>query len=374
MRNKHRSNRLSRRTVLTGAGVLSLTGLAGCLDGVDVLDRSSGRGTSGGDGDQDVSRDPPPTVDRNLPEDYRNDELTDAVLSGGPGEDGIPSIDEPVFVEADAQPSILDDDDPVFGVELNGESKAYPQYILVWHEIVNDVFGDESVAVTYCPLTGTAQGFYRGDAELGVSGRLINSNLVMFDRGTGSWYPQILARAIRGPPAGAYLEEFQVIWTTWGRWRDAHPETLLLTDDTGFVRNYGDDPYGEYNPPSGYYENDDTLFPPLTTDDRFHPKAVVIGARTADGAMAVPKEALRDRRVVEGTMDDVPYVTVYDETLDTGFVYRNADEISVEHTDGRYEVDGEQYDPEALPLERVLGFDAMWFAWYGYYPSTAVLE
>ncbi|TYL36300.1 hypothetical protein CV102_22845 [Natronococcus pandeyae] len=258
--------------------------------------------------------------------------------------------------------------------ELNGESKAYPQYDLAWHEIVNDVVGGGSVAVTYCPLTGTAQGFYRGESEFGVFGRLINSDLVMFDRGTETWWPQLLAWGIRGSHEAEYLKESQVIWTTWERWRDLHPETVVLTEDTGHVRNYGDDPYGQYNPSSGYYDDENTLFSPLTTDDQFGKKDVVIGARTADGAMAVPKETLRERTVVEGTMSDVPYVTVYDETLDTGYVYRNPGGESVEYEDGTFTVDDDEHDPDGLPLEREIGFDAMWFAWYGYYPSTEVYE
>ena len=335
-----------------------------------------GDGGNGGEGDDGERASPtegaPPTADRRLPEDYTIEELVDASRSGGPAPDGIPSIDDPVFAPADDPPGNLDDGDPVFGVVLDGEAKAYPQHILVWHEIVNDEIGGVPGAVTYCPLTGTAQGFYRGDTEFGVSGQLINTNLVMFDREDEGWWPQILARGITGPNEGAYLDEFQVIWTTWERWRETHPDTVVLTEDTGFARNYGRDPYGAYNPPSGYYENESTVFPTLTQDDRFHPKEVVIGARNQDGAMAVPKEALRDEPVVDGDVGGVPHVTVYDPELDTGFVYRNPDGVAVTADGGEYAVDGEAYAPDSLPLERQIAFDAMWLAWYGYYPSTVV--
>ncbi|QFU84735.1 DUF3179 domain-containing protein [Natronorubrum aibiense] len=365
MRDGQQINGLSRRHVIRTAGSVGLAALAGCLNRSDAF----GRGA-----DEDTSVGEPPIADRSLPEEYTTDELEDASLSGGPGQDGIPAIDEPQFISAETPPTNLADGDPVFGVELNGESKAYPQYILVWHEVVNDRLGGESVAVTYCPLTGTAQGFSRGDGEFGVSGRLINSNLVMFDRGTETWWPQILARGIRGPHEGAYLEEVQVTWTTWERWRKQHPETVVLTEETGHIRDYGADPYGGYNPRSGYYENENTLFSPLATDDRFPAKEVVVGARNADGSMAVPKATLRERVVVDGTMSDVPYVTVYDEKLDTGYVYRNPDTESVESDGGDITVDGDEYDADALPLEREIAFDAMWFAWYGYYPSTEVHE
>ena len=366
MRDSPTTNGSSRRYVLGSAAAVGLAAVAGCLGNSGIL----GRVTD----DENAVTTGPPTVDRLLPQEYTIEELNEANLSGGPGQGGIPSVDDPQFASSDTPPANLDGGDPVFGVELNGDAKAYPQYNLVWHEIVNDTVGGESVSVTYCPLTGTAQGFYRGESELGVSGRLINSNLVMFDRGTETWWPQILALGIRGPHEGEYLEEFQVIWTTWDRWREQYPETVVLTEDTGHIRNYGDDPYGEYNPRSGYYENENTLFSPLETDDRFPMKAVVIGVRTADGAMAVPKETLRERLVVNGTMSETSYVTVYDGSLDTAYVYRNPDERSVEADGGGVVVDGEPHEPDSLPLEREIGFDAMWFAWYGYYPSTVVHE
>jgi len=363
MRDDYASD-VSRRRFVGTAGSVALAGLAGCLDGT--------LGPLGGSDHGDAPTSGPPTVDRSLPEAYSLDELDDAVMSGGPGKDDIPSIDDPSFVAADDAPSTLADGDPVFGVELDGEAKAYPQYVLVWHEVVNDVVGDRTVAVAYCPLTGTAQGFDRGESEFGVSGRLINSNLVMYDRGTDTWWAQMLARGVRGPDEGAYLSEFQVIWTTWGRWREQHPETTVLTEDTGYVRDYGGDPYGQYNPRMGYYDNGSLLFDPLASDDRFAPKDVVIGARTADGALAVPKGRLRDRGVVVGSVGGVSYATVYDEALDTGYVYRNPDDRSVALDDGAVTVDGDAHDPDALPLDRVIGFDAMWVAWYGYYPSTVV--
>ncbi|MDS0475520.1 DUF3179 domain-containing protein [Natrinema sp. 1APR25-10V2] len=355
-----RRNTLSRRRTIGAAGSVAFAVLAGCLDGSGASDREA------------TSMSGPPLADRSLPEEYTTDELEDASLSGGPGQDDIPSIDDPQFSSADDPPANLAAGDPVFGVELNGNAKAYPQYVLVWHEVVNDVVGGESVAVTYCPLTGTAQGFYRGESEFGVSGRLVNSNLVMYDRGTETWWPQMLARGIRGPNEGEYLEEFQVTWTTWKRWSDRHPDTAVLTEDTGHIRNYGDDPYGGYNPRSGYYEDENTLFSPLATDDRFPAKQVVVGARNADGSVAVPKTTLRERSVVDGSVGGVPHVTVYDRDLDAGHVYRNPDDRTVEYDGDAVTVDGTAHEPTALPLEREIGFDAMWFAWYGYYPSTEV--
>jgi hypothetical protein len=333
--------------------------LAGCLG-----DTGGGSETEPGDG--------PPVVERSLPEAYSVETLTDEMRSGGPGKDGIPSVDDPSFAPADGAPDQLQPQDPVFGVERDGEAKAYAQYVLVHHEIVNDAIAGDPVAVTYCPLTGTAQGFERGDVEFGVSGQLINSNLVMYDRGTDSYWPQMLARGIKGPHVDDYLEEFQVVWTTWERWRDVYPDTAVLTEETGIARNYGRDPYGAYNPRDGYYASDGTLFPPLASSDEFDAKTVVIGARNGDGALAVPKRRLREETVAEGTVGGVPYVTVYDPSLDTGYVYRNPEDAAVSAASDGIAVAGESFTPDSLPLDRQIGYDAMWMAWYGYYPSTEV--
>jgi hypothetical protein len=219
------------------------------------------------------------------------DTLADKSFYGGVETDGIPSIDDPVFAQAGEVD--IEDGDPVFGLVRNGEARAYRQDVLAHHEIVNDVVGGEGVAVTYCPLTGTVQGFERGDVEFGVSGSLVNSNLIMYDRETDSRWPQIGKTASEGPLRGESLREFRLVRTTWGRWRSVHPETTVITEDTGHARVYHADPYGGYNPPSGYHSSDD------------------------------------------------------------GYV-----------------VGDEQSEPTDLPLDRVITFDAMWFAWAGYYPET----
>jgi len=379
----------TRRTYLRTAAAVFVGGLAGCAGrGQDGAGASDGGADSTPNEDRSRtasrSRDdtgtatttadtPIPTADRPLYVHYDREMLRGNVLSGGPPKDGIPSIDEPQFQPADD--ADLADGAPVFGLVRNGVVRAYPQYILVHHEIVNDVVGGENVAVTYCPLTGTAQGFERGSVEFGVSGKLLNSNLVMYDRHGDSRWPQMLATAISGPMAGATLREFQLLWTTWGRWRRAHPDTAILTEDTGYVRRYGNDPYGEYNPPRGYYANDRTLFAPLERDDRASPKTVVIGARTEDGAIAFDKQALLDAAVQTGSIDDAAFVAVADPTLQTGYVYANPEGKPVESAgDGRYTVEGDTVAASNLPLDRVLAFDAMWFAWAGYYPETTYVE
>ncbi|MFW6447967.1 MAG: DUF3179 domain-containing protein [Halobacteriota archaeon] len=367
----------SRRALLAAVGGVAL---AGCVGGDDGTSEGADPSTGTPVGSTPRLEPPsPPDVDGGPPLSDRprhlafdRETVLDNVVSGGVPRDGIPAIDEPRFADADG--ADLQDGEPVFGLHRDGVARAYPQKILVWHEVVNDTLGDEPIAVTYCPLTGTAQAFHRGPTSFGVSGRLVNSNLVMYDRASDSWWPQMLATAIDGPLDGQYLREERVIWTTWGRWRAAHPETEVLTDDTGYVRRYGSDPYGEYNPASGYYAERDTLFPPLSSDDRTHPKSVVVGARTQRGAIGFRKSRLLEEGVLTGQLDDEAVVAVADGALETGYVYRNPEERAVTADGDAVAVDGEPSDPEALPLEPILGFDAMWFAWAGFYPDTAYVE
>lgn len=296
----------------------------------------------------------------------------EAKLSGGPGKDGIPSIDAPRFWSAQEADGNLDDADKVIALVADGRARAYPQRILVWHEIVNDAPGRQALAITYCPLTGTSLAFERGGDTFGVSGSLVNSNLIMYDRQTDTWIPQILAVAIQGPHAGAALVERPLVWTTWGRWRKRHPDTEVLSTRTGFARNYNTDPYGSYNPLDGYYQPDaPPLFPLMAEDTRFPPKSPVIGARTAKDAVAFPKDALREAGQLVHEGGGSVFVAVYDEGLDTGYVFESsrppAAAAVVEGTGP-----GNVRWPAGFDARALNAFEAMWFAWAAFYPKTLV--
>ena len=289
-------------------------------------------------------------------------------LSGGPGKDGIPAIDAPHFWTPDEADGYLDGGDIVFGLVENGIARAYPQRILVWHEIVNDTVGGTGLAVTYCPLTGTAITFERANTEFGVSGRLVNSNLIMFDRDTDTWFPQILAVGISGPHQGGALVERPIMWTTWDRWRATHPDTEVLSTQTGFARNYNRDPYGAYNPRRGYYEPDsDRMFPVMNEDGRLPLKSVVLGARTADASVAVRKDALREAGRLELKSGGTVFTAIHDTALDTGYIFAGRTQAQAS-TDGT--------GPNGVTwsggdgLTPVNAFEAMWFAWAAFYPET----
>ena len=374
------SRHVTRRDYIAATGAF-IGGLAGCLGSPGASVGSAGSGgevTSGEPTSAPAPEGGPPTSADVLPLPIQPASLSEQSVSGGPPKDGIPAIDAPAFVPAGDVGDDLEPGDPVFGVRGGTEVKAYPQRILVYHEICNDVLDSRPVSVTYCPLTGTAMGFDRGETTFGVSGRLINNNLIMYDRATETWWPQVLSTSIPGPwnedPPLRSLLGFRVTWTTWGQWRDRYPDTLVLSRDTGHARNYDADPYGAYNPRSGYYApGSPAMFRSFSEDDRFEPKEVVVGARATDGAVAFHKGSLRTAGILEGDLGGTRALAVHEPTLDTGYVYRNPEGLAFEHRDGSVVgPDGEAHAPEALPLSRVLALDAMWFAWDGFYPESSV--
>ncbi len=190
----------------------------------------------------------------------------------------------------------------------------------------------------------------------------------MYDRDSESYFAQIAATGITGEYRGRTLDEVDVTWTTWGRWRAAHPNTRVLSENTGYLRNYGRDPYGSYDPVSGYYGRDGTIFPLMHDSDRHHAKQMVVGARTAERSVHfVLEELARDR--VQTTEN---FVAVYDPVLHTGRIYATdgrppeIDEVD----DGRYEISGETHAAEELPLKSVIPIEAFFFAWHAFYPDS----
>ncbi|EST38281.1 hypothetical protein N566_08305, partial [Streptomycetaceae bacterium MP113-05] len=301
-----------RRQVLKGAGVIG---------GLAVLAAGGGayglRALLGGTGDEagPKASGEPPSLER----------LAANVVSAGPGKDGIPAIDEPRFVPA-GQVDFLSDDQPVFCLDRPGDPRAYPQLVLVWHEIVNDTVGGAPLIVTYCPLTGTAIAFTGppdGSAlTFGTTGGLVNSNLVMYDRQTDSRWPQITGTAIDGRRKGQRLATTPLVWSTWKDWRRARPGTRVLSIDTGHVRDYGSDPYGSYTPPGGYYVDSGTLFPVLERDPRarFGDKDVVVAVRAGGHRLAISKDRIERSGSVRAELGGTAVTARWDRRLGTARV------------------------------------------------------
>jgi hypothetical protein len=208
----------------------------------------------------------------------------DQIVNGGPPPDGIPSIDNPKFVNIQQAANFLSDSDLVLGVNINGDVRAYPLSILVWHEIVNDKVGGVPVAVTYCPLCFTNQVFNStiGSSQVlqfGTSGKLYNSNLVMYDRTSKSLWSQALGQGIVGKYAGQKLQRIPFDISYWKDWKQLYPNSKVLSKDTGFSRPYGADPYGDY------YTSDQLYFPVSNHDNRLGLKEKVIGLDNIGGGL-----------------------------------------------------------------------------------------
>jgi len=223
--------------------------------------------------------------------------------SGGPPKDGIPAIDEPRYTRAN-EVEFLADREPVIEITVEGESRAYPLQILTWHEIVNASFGDTPVAVTFCPLCNTAIAFDRRIdgrvLDFGTTGKLRDSDLVMYDRQTESWWQQFSGEALVGTLAGTKLRQLPARIVSWRDFRRAYPSGLVLNRETGFLRDYGTNPYAGY---------DDIASPPIFTarnadDDRLPPKARVVYVEVGKDAIAVPFPALTERRTITVQTDD----------------------------------------------------------------------
>lgn len=210
------------------------------------------------------------------------------ILSGGPGKDGIPAITDPKFVAL--SDSKVSDDTEVIYAEHGGEEKLYPLNILVWHEIVNDIVGGKPLAVTFCPLCGSAIVFERevdGDTlEFGVSGFLYESNLLMYSReDSESLWSQSLGEAVVGQRTGADLEHYPMQLLSFSTAKQRFPDAKIMSTNTGFSRDYTATPY------SGYSDTDDTYFPISVDDKRFPAKEVFyIVPLTGSSSIAVRQD------------------------------------------------------------------------------------
>lgn len=306
----------------------------------------------------------------------------DKIKGGGPPKDGIPSIDDPVF--ADVQGShFMSDSDTVIGLEINGEAKAYPLFILVWHEIVNDKVGGTPVSVTYCPLCYTNQVFERvidgQEVEFGTSGKLYNSNLLMYDRFTDSYWSQALGTAVKGELTGYQLNlvPFDVI--TWGDWKKLHPDTLVLTTDTGHIRSYATDPY------ENYYTEPRIMFPVEHSDDRLHPKEIIIGFHVDDIYKAYTQNDIESNIVINDSIGETPVmlVSLFAENSRAFERTLNGVVLDFEFVDGKImdsQTNSEwNYDGMAISgeyqgeqLQRMPIEPGFWFEWVAFHPETLV--
>ena len=274
------------------------------------------------------------------------------ILNGGPPMDGIPALNSPKFVSASDGAKFLKKHDRVLALDYNGVAKAYPIRILNWHEVANDDFNRRPVLITWCPLclSGIVYDPESGGRRLtfGVSGKVYKSNLLMYDRETGSLWSQMSQRAITGPLTGTVLAMLPAEHSTWEHWRSQHPNTLVLSMDTGFKRDYGLDPYREYveeGRPT-FRSSQDTK----ASKNKLRPMEPVLGVDLGDIQKAYPFSLLKKKpSEFEDRVGNANLLIHFDKDSKTAYVTGQSGEI--------------------LPSTMVY-----WFAWQDFFPQTRVLE
>lgn len=338
--------------------------------------------------------------------------LTNHLRSGGPPKDGIPALTNPTFV-APGEIRYVEEDELVLGLVINGEPRAYPHNIGWWNEIINDRVGNQSVTVSLCPLTGTGQVFNATDIdgsqiEFGVSGLLINSNLVMYDRRDDTTlYPQMIYTAINGEQIGNRLQLMPVVETTWAMWKRMYPNTTVVQTGTGWERYLSErPPYNEINYMRYPYvsntlgdyrrSNEFLIFLPSTNngriDQRFEFKDMVVGLCRGGETKAYPFDTMPDGAVINDFLGDEQMVTIFDADSRTALTYfsevdgellsfygvESEGPLPLEFMDvetrSRWNMLGEAVAGplQGRKLEQVPAYNSMWFAWSSYWPETEV--
>jgi len=319
--------------------------------------------------------------------------------------DAIPALDEPNF-EAVGDIEWLAAREPVIEVQIDGDARAYPLQILIWHEIVNDVVDGTPITVTFCPLCNTAIAFEQPSIDgetttFGTSGSLYNSNLVMYDRATESYWPQATGQAITGPLTGRQLERIPAQIVSWADFRDSFPDGKVLSRDTGHNRSYGTNPYPGY---------DDVDNPPFLfdgeVDGRLAAVERVLGVQSEGEVVAFPyfrlqKAADGKFATVNTEVGEEPTLVLWKpgvtSALDGTEIATSKDVGAAaafdRELDGRtlkFVVrDGRIVDTATLSVWNVFGravsgplggqqlsgadaFDTFWFDWAAFHPTTIV--
>ena len=325
------------------------------------------------------------------------------ILSGGPPKDGIPAIDEPKFVSVSEADSWLKPVEPVILIQVKDEARAYPIQILIWHEIVNDTVAGSPLTVTFCPLCNTAIAFERTlngkTLDFGTTGRLRYSNLIMYDRQTETWWQQANGEAIAGELAGERLKFFPAAIISWNEFKSAYPDGSVLSQETGFTRSYGHNPYAGYddvNTPPFLYRGPETpgVLPPV---------ARVLTVDLNGEAVAYPYDLLQEVQVVNdavggqavaifwaaGTASaldagsvaagrDVGSANAYSRLVDEQelhFTVENGQIIDQE-TGSEWNLLGQAVRGEMAgqQLEPVVAINHFWFSWAAFRPETRIYQ
>lgn len=323
------------------------------------------------------------------------------ILSGGPPRDGIPPIDQPKFISIAEADEWLKPLEPVIQMAVNQEVRAYPIQILTWHEIVNDTVGGLPVVVTFCPLCNTAIAFERtvGDQEMtfGTTGRLRFSNLIMYDRQTETWWQQATGEGIVGEFTGSQLTFVPAAMVSWEEFKQANPEGLVLSRETGFTRSYGRNPYIGYDD----VNNPPFLYRGPETPGELPPVARVLALEFDSNSVAYPYDLLSEMSVINdqvgdqkvaifwapGTASaldspiiadgqDVGSAVAYDRNLNNQVLSFSFDGENIldNETGSVWNILGRAVDGplSGEQLSEVVSVNHFWFSWAAFKPETRI--
>ncbi|MBW3604411.1 MAG: DUF3179 domain-containing protein [Actinobacteria bacterium] len=370
-------------------------------DASDQATADSGdNGDSGSDGAASTSADDPPPFPWEVDDPPASVPLSE-IRRGGPPPDGIPPIDDPSFEDVEAAGEWLTDQDPVLLVDRGDDTRAYPLAIMTFHEIVNDEVGGDPLVVTYCPLCNSGLVFERTvDGEVldfGTSGRLWNSNLVMYDRSTRSLWSQFTGEAIVGERLGTTLERVPMQIVAFSDFAEQFPDGQVLSRDTGHNRPYGSNPYVGYDSAESPF-----LFDGETGGDLPQMARIVTTGGDAD-PVAYPLDTLQKEQVITDTVDGDPVVVFWapgtasaldaqdiSEAADVGatgvfrpvadgqeltFVPEGDEQFRDTETGSTWTVLGTAVDGPLAgeQLERVPHDDTFWFVQFAFRPETRVV-
>ncbi len=304
---------------------------------------------------------------------------------GGVKVDGIPSLDNPTLIDADKADYLVATDE-VFGVAINGDIRAYPLRIMGWHEMFNDVIGGVPLALAYCTLCGSGilyetklSGFDK-PLVFGSSGFLYRSNKLMFDRHTLSLWNQFTGKPVAGPLVNSSIElkTRPVTITTWAEWLKKHPDTKVLSLDTGHFRDYASG--AVYNE---YFASPDLMFPARVRDEKTAKrKDYVFGLREAGGARAWPLDAFKGGKVINDAVGLKNVVLIGNAATRTvRAYYRQSEEFQLSDKPGHITGPGGDWridegflvSPTGAKLPRAPGGISYWFAWENYFADRTTL-
>ena len=310
----------------------------------------------------------------------------DEIRWGGVLQDGIPPLRNPEMIKASSA-DYLEADNIVFGIEINGDARAYPKRILAWHEMFTDTIGGEAIAGVYCTLCGTVIPYKTTlngvSYELGTSGFLYRSNKLMYDKATQSLWSTSRGTPVLGPLAdkGIHLEYASVVTTTWGEWKKRHPDTTVLSLNTGHARDYG-----EGVAYSDYFDNDRLMFNTPFKDDRLDNKREILALRfsaSPSKQLAIDTQFLEKNPIFEEQVGRQKLVVFTDKTganrvydpRGITFVDYDGDALIKDESGKTWTLHEEWLEAEdGTRLNRLPYHRAFWFGWKAAFPETRLIK